>query len=133
MPECTCMIITPIQEKKLKNAVENTCELCHGYFPSLFLEIHSISRHPTKEMKHDPSTRILIVCQMCHAHIHQLPVSIGKQRAMVKHRSFYIRRDIRRILGYVPKPYRAPDDIDLYVVYEENFGRGSPGSYRMSG
>jgi hypothetical protein len=133
MPECTCMSITPIQEEKLKIAVENTCELCHDYFPSLFLEIHSISRYLTKEMKHDQSTRILIVCLMCHAHIHQLPVSIGKQRALVKHRSFYIRRDIRRILGYVPKPYRAPDDINLYVVYEEYFGRGSPGSYRLSG
>ncbi|MCJ7742501.1 MAG: hypothetical protein MUO95_07465, partial [Methanoregula sp.] len=102
-------------------------------YPSLFLEIHIISRHPTKEMKHDPSTRVLIVCQSCHSHVHRLPVSIGKQRALVKNRSFYIRRDIRRIMGYVPKPYRAPDDINFYVIYEEYFGRGSPGSYRLSG
>jgi len=127
------MSINLVEEEKLKTAVENTCELCHEYYPSLFLEIHLISRHPSKEMKHDPSTRILIVCQPCHAHIHQLPVSIGKQRGLVKHRSFYVRRDIRRILGYVPKPYFAPDDINLYVVYEEYFGRGSPGFYRMSG
>jgi hypothetical protein len=127
------MGITRVQEEKLKIAVENTCELCHEYYPSLFLEIHLISRHPTKEMKHDPSTRILLVCQSCHVHIHQLPVTIAKQRALVKHRSFYIRRDIRRILGYVPKPYRAPDDINLYVIYEEYFDRGSRGSYRTSG
>ena len=133
MPECCCMSIPPVQEKKLKIAVENTCELCHDYYPSLFLEIHSISRNPTKEMKHDPSTCILIVCQSCHAHIHRLPVSIAKQRALVKNRSFYIRRDIRRILGYMPKPYPAPDNISLYVIYEEYFGRGSPGSYRLSG
>jgi len=133
MPE-TCIIgINSVQEQKLKIAVENTCELCHDYYPSLFLEIHIISRHPTKEMKHDPSTRVLIVCQSCHSHVHRLPVSIGKQRALVKNRSFYIRRDIRRILGYVPKPYRAPDDINFYVIYEEYFGRGSPGSYRLSG
>jgi len=133
MPE-TCIIgINSVQEQKLKIAVENTCELCHEYYPSLFLEIHIISRHPTKEMKHDPSTRVLIVCQSCHSHVHRLPVSIGKQRALVKNRSFYIRRDIRRILGYVPKPYRAPDDINFYVIYEEYFGRGSPGSYRLSG
>jgi hypothetical protein len=133
MPE-TCYIgINSVQEEKLKIAVENTCELCHEYYPSLFLEIHIISRHPTKEMKHDPSTRVLIVCQSCHSHVHRLPVSIGKQRALVKNRSFYIRRDIRRILGYVPKPYRAPDDINFYVIYEEYFGRGSPGSYRLSG
>ena len=133
MPE-TCYIgINSVQEEKLKIAVENTCELCHEYYPSLFLEIHIISRHPTKEMKHDPSTRVLIVCQSCHSHVHRLPVSIGKQRALVKNRSFYIRRDVRRILGYVPKPYRAPDDINFYVIYEEYFGRGSPGSYRLSG
>jgi len=133
MPECTSMSINPVQEKKLKIAVENTCELCHDYYPSLFLEIHLISRHSSKEMRHDPSTRILIVCQVCHAHIHRLPVSIGRQRALVKNRSFYIRRDLRRILGYVPKPYHPPNDINLYVIYEEYFGRGSPGSYRLSG
>jgi hypothetical protein len=133
MPETCCIRINSVQEQKLKIAVENTCELCHDYYPSLFLEIHTISRHPTKEMKHDPSTRILIVCQSCHSHVHRLPVSIGKQRALVKNRSFYIRRDLRRILGYVPKPYRAPDDINFYVIYEEYFGRGSPGSYRLSG
>jgi len=133
MPEYTCVSIPPIQEEKLKIASENTCELCREYYPSLFLQIHIISRHQTKEMKHDPSTRILIVCQTCHSHIHKLPVSIGKQRALVKHRSFYIRKDMRRILGYVPKPYKAPDDINLYVIYEEYFGRGSSGSYRLSG
>jgi hypothetical protein len=133
MPETCCIRINSVQEEKLKIAVENTCELCNEYYPSLFLEIHIISRHPTKEMKHDPSTRVLIVCQSCHSHVHRLPVSIGKQRALVKNRSFYIRRDIRRILGYVPKPYRAPDDINFYVIYEEYFGRGSPGSYRLSG
>jgi hypothetical protein len=133
MPETCCIRINSVQEQKLKIAVENTCELCHDYYPSLFLEIHIISRHPAKEMKLDPSTRILIVCQSCHSHVHRLPVSIGKQRSLVKNRSFYIRRDVRRILGYVPKPYRAPDDINLYVIYEEYFGRGSPGSYRLSG
>ena len=133
MLECTSMSITSVQEEKLKIAVENTCELCHDYYPSAFLEIHVISRYTTKAMKHDPSTRILIVCQSCHAHIHRLPVSIGKQRALVKNRSFYIRRDVRRILGYVPKPYHAPNDINLYVIYEEYFDRGSPGSYRLSG
>jgi hypothetical protein len=133
MPETCCIGINSVQEEKLKIAVENTCELCHDYYPSLFLEIHIISRHPTKEMKHDPSTRVLIVCQSCHSHVHRLPVSIGKQRALVKNRSFYIRRDIRRILGYVPKPYRAPDDINFYLIYEEYFGRGSSGSYRLSG
>jgi hypothetical protein len=133
MPECSCMGITLVKEENLKTAVENTCELCHDYYPPSLLEIHVISRRPTKEMKRDPSTRILVVCELCHTHIHTLPVPVAKQRAVVKNRSFYVRQDIRKILGYMPKPYQAPDDIDLYVILEENFGRGSPGPYRISG
>ena len=78
-----------------------------------FLEIHTISRRNYKEMVRDPSARILIVCSTCHNHIHQLPVPVGKQRALVKARSFFIRQDLRRILGYTPKPYRAPDDVNI--------------------
>jgi hypothetical protein len=84
-------------------------------------------------MKRDPSTRLLIVCPYCHHHIHNLPVSTGKQRAIAKRRSFFIRRDMRKILGYQPRPYQAPDDINLAVIYEEYFGRCPTGSYRLSG
>jgi hypothetical protein len=125
--------IFPVQEKKLKIAVEQTCELCHEYHPLSFLELHLISRCTLKEMVRDPSARILIVCQTCHDHIHRLPVPVGKQRAIVKVRSFYIRRDLRRILGYVPKPYQAPDDVNIALIYEENMGRYLWGSYRLSG
>jgi hypothetical protein len=133
MPETDSLKITPQQERKLRIAVEHTCELCHEYYPAPFLEIHRISRSLYKEMKRDPSTRILIVCTLCHKHIHSLPVSTGKQRTLVKKRSFFIRRDMRRILGYRPRPYHAPDDINLSVVYEEYFGRCPTGSYRLSG
>ena len=127
-----CRGTSPVLENKLKIAVEQTCELCREYHPVASLEIHRISRRWYKEMIRDPSTRILIVCQSCHHHIHQLPVPVGKQRALVKARSFFIRRDVRRILGYVPKPYRAPDDINIPLIYEEYFGRYSWGSYRLS-
>ncbi|MFA5346836.1 MAG: hypothetical protein WC294_01755 [Methanoregula sp.] len=130
MPETCRTMINAVQEQKIKTAVENTCELCHEYHPSAFLDIHLISRRRYKEMNRDPSTSILVVCQLCHSHIHRLPLPIGRQRAIVKGRSFFIRRDLRRVLGYVPKPYQAPDDINLYVIYEEYFRRVSPGSYR---
>ena len=133
MPETDSMKITPLQEEKLKIAVEYTCELCREYHPGPFLEIHRISRSLYKEMKRDPSTRILIVCTICHAHIHTLPVPAGKQRALVKKRSFFVRRDMRRILGYQPRPYQAPDDINIPLIYEEYFGRCPPGSYRLGG
>jgi hypothetical protein len=133
MPGTECRWITPEQEQKLRIAVEYTCELCHEYRPASFLEIHCISRRLYKEMKQDPSARFLIVCPICHNHIHSLPVPIRKQRALVKGRSFFIRRDLRGIVGYRPKPYEAPEDIDLYVIYEEYFRRCPPGSYRLSG
>ena len=133
MPETDCGWITPEQEQKLRIAVEFTCELCHEYYPASYLEIHRISRHLYKEMKRDPSTRILMVCPFCHDHIHRLPLPARKQRALVKERSFFTRRDMRRIMGYQPAPYRAPDDINLYVIYEEYFGRCPSGSYRLSG
>ena len=133
MPETDSMKITPLQEEQLKIAVEYTCELCREYHPGHFLEIHRISRSLYKEMKRDPSTRILILCRVCHDHIHNLPVPTGKQRALVKKRSFFVRRDMRRVLGYQPRPYQAPDDINIPLIYEEYFGRCPPGSYRLGG
>lgn len=133
MRETECRGLFPVQEEKLIIAVEQTCELCHEYHPVSFLELHLISRRIFKEMVRDPSARILIVCRTCHDHIHRLPVPVGKQRALVKARSFFIRRDLRRILGYVPKPYKAPDDVNIALIYEEYLGRNSWGSYRLSG
>lgn len=133
MRESDCRGTSAVLERKLKIAVEQTCELCHEYHPISSLEIHLISRRRFKEMQRDPSARILIVCQTCHNHIHRLPVPVGKQRALVKARSFFIRRDLRRLLGYTPIPYQAPDDINLALIYEEYLGRYSWGSYRLSG
>jgi hypothetical protein len=133
MRETDCRGISSVQEERLKIAVEQTCELCHDYHPLSCLEIHHISRRILKEMVRDQSARILIVFPACHNPIHRLLVPVGKQRALVKARSFFIRRDLRRILGYVPKPYQAPDDINLALIYEEYIGRYSWGSYRPIG
>lgn len=130
-PECPGM--TRVQEKKLKIAVEGNCELCSEYYPLQFLEIHRISRRLYREMVRDPSTRILVVCQLCHHHIHRLPVRVKDQRAIVSRRSFFIRRDIRRIFRYTPKPYLPPDDADVSLMYEEYFYHFPPGSFRLGG
>jgi hypothetical protein len=125
--------LTPEQEKKLKIAVEGRCELCSEHFAFPFLGIHRISRRLYREMVRDPSTRILIVCQLCHHHIHRLPVRVRDQRAIVSRRSFFVRLDIRKILGYTPKPYSPPDDSDLSQMYEEYFYHFPPGSFRLGG
>ena len=125
--------LTPEQEKKLKIAVEGRCELCSEYFAFPFLGIHRISRRLYREMVRDPSTRILVVCQLCHHHIHRLPVRVRDQRAIVSRRSFFVRQDIRKILGYTPKPYSPPDDSDISQMYEEYFYHFPPGSFRLGG
>ena len=58
---------------------------------------------------------------------------VRDQRAIVSRRSFFVRRDIRRVLRYTPKPYLPPDDADLSQMYEEYFYHFPPGSFRLGG
>ena len=131
VPECSGL--TPAQEKRLKTAVEGNCEICSEYYALQFLEIHRISRRRYREMIRDPSTRILVVCRLCHDHIHRLPMKVRDQRAVAAGRSFFIRRDLRRILGYRPKPYSPPENLDVSQIYEEYFNFVPPGSFRLGG
>jgi hypothetical protein len=125
--------LTPVQEKKMKRAVEGCCELCNEYFAFQFLEIHRISRRLYREMVRDPSARILVVCHLCHEHIHRLPVRVKDQRAIISRRSFFVRRDIRKVLGYMPKPYSPFGDTDVSQMYDEYLYHFPPGSFRLRG
>jgi len=125
--------LTKQQERKLKLAVEATCELCSGYFAPEFLEIHRISRRLYREMARDPSTRILVVCHDCHKKIHRLPVRVKDQRAVVTYRPFFIRQDLRRALGYRSKPYTPPEMTEFSEMYDEYFFHFPPGSFRLGG
>jgi len=124
---------TPVQEKNLKFAVEGNCELCSEYFAAPFLEIHRISRRLYREMVRDPSARILVLCHLCHDHIHRLPMRVKDQRVIVSYRSFFVRQDIRKILGYTPEPYTPPGNINVPRIYEDCFYNIPPGSFRISG
>ncbi len=133
MPDNEYPGLTPAQERMVRIAVEGNCELCSEYFALPFLEVHRISRRLYREMVRDPSTRILVVCRLCHDHIHRLPVRVKDQRAIAARRSFYIRQDLRRALGYRPPVYSAPDEPDPSRLYDEMFSHISPGSFRLSG
>ncbi len=133
MPVAEYHGLTAVQEKKLKIAVEGTCELCSEYCALPFLVIHQISRRMYREMIRDPSTRILVVCDPCHHHIHRLPLRVRDQRAIVSHRSFFVRQDIRAILGYRAKPYTPPADRGASEMYEDYFYHFPPGSFRLGG
>jgi hypothetical protein len=125
--------LTRAQESAIKRAVEGTCELCRDYFALPLLGIHRISRRLYREMVRDPSARILVVCGPCHEHIHRLPVLVKDQRAIVARRPYLIRQDIRKALGYTPKPYSPPKSAALSEMYEEYFFHFPPGSFRLGG
>jgi|GEM_PF-1193548 len=116
LQEPECPELPPTEELAVKLAVENTCELCRKYTSPSSLELHRVSRRMYREMVRDPSTRILVVCHLCHCHIHRLPVRVKDQRAIVSRRSFFVRWDLRKILGYREPAYIAPDDTDLSQV-----------------
>ena len=133
MPVTEYPELTPDQEKKLKLAVEGNCELCSEYCAFPFPEIHQISKRHYHEMTRDPLTRILVVCQLCHRHRHQLAVRVRDQHAIVFRRSFLVQQDIRKIPGSTPKPYAPPDDTDTSRTYEDYFYHVPPGSFRLGG
>jgi hypothetical protein len=131
-PEPWCRGITPLKAKQIKCAVEATCELCHEYTPFSLLELHGIPAVPRTEkpLPKERECHIIVVCSACHQHIHELPVPDEKLKALIEKRPFALRKEIRRILGYVPKPYSPQDDIDFSLVFDETLRSSSAGYYR---
>ena len=134
MMETAGMGISPDDEKRIKTAVESTCERCGNYRPFSLLEIHLISHQKSRSAKKDPSLCILVLCPDCHQQIHSIPVSVKEERIISQSRNFFIRKDLRKILGYRSKPYTPVGDIDLAQIYEKEFVAFPPqGSFRLSG
>jgi hypothetical protein len=125
--------LTPVQEGTGKIAGEGNCELCSEYFALPFPEVHRISRRLYREMVRDPPTRILVVCHLCHDHIHRLPIRGKDPRALVSRRPYDVRQGIRKALGYKPKHYTPPAETDLSPMYEDWFYHFPPGSFRPGG
>ena len=128
-----CPGLTPFQKRNVKRAVEGTCELCREYFALPLLFVHRVSRRLYREMVRDPSARILMVCGPCHEHIHRLPVRVRDQRAIVARRPYGVRQDLRRAVGYIPKPCSPPKTPPASEMYEEYFYHFPPGSFRLGG
>jgi hypothetical protein len=131
MPEPWCSGISPGQEERIRGAVECTCELCREYLPGSALTLHGILPGPEKP-EPNPKEReqnILVVCHPCHRHIHELPVTKEKLRALIGRRPFATRKDILHALGYVPGPVSPPDDQDLAKVYDDSI-KSSSGYHR---
>jgi hypothetical protein len=121
MTEPWCRGISPRKVQQIKIAVEDTCELCREYTPVPSLELHGIpsGQEPKKPQPKERERNILVVCSPCHRHIHELPVPEKKLRGLIEKRPFWVRKEILCALGYVPKHYSPPDDVDIARVFEE--------------
>ena len=131
MPEPWCRGILPVQEDRIKRAVESTCELCREYTPVSLLEIHGIPPEKKRSFLH-PKERehnIVVVCGTCHSLIHREPVPVHKLRSRIGSRSFAVRKAILSALGYVPKPVTPPEDQDFAQVYDDTL-KDFSGHYR---
>jgi hypothetical protein len=127
MTEPWCKGISPQKEKKIKRALESTCELCREYTPLSLLELHGILPEPKVKNPHpkEREQNILVVCLPCHHLIHEEPVPVNKLKALITRRLFTVRQEILRALGYVPKPYSAPDDVDFSRLIDDNLRSSS--------
>jgi len=111
--------LNPMKERKVKRSVGCRCELCGEAYPSDVLEIHLLPGDG-KRVKPGPDLQreILVLCPGCHRGIHEFRVPRADQKTLVRSRPASVRKEIRTILGYNPRPY-TPPDVDLAAVYEE--------------
>jgi hypothetical protein len=111
--------LNPVKERRVKHSVGCICELCGGAYPSDLLEIHLL---PGDRRRVKPGTdlqrEILVLCPRCHREIHKFRLPRADQKTLVRSRPAGVRREIRAILGYTPRPY-TPPDADLAAVFEE--------------
>lgn len=115
--------IDGVKRKQVALVLECTCELCREYRPWTLLELHAVEwRHGTT---HDPQRGMLLVCDLCHRHLHELPVSPERQHRRIWKRSPLVRQELRRILGHSPRKYSPPDDFDYAELYQSLFDLGS--------
>jgi len=111
--------LNPMKERRVKCSVGCRCELCGEAYPSDLLELHLLPGDG-RQIKHGPDLQreILVLCPRCHGDLHEFRLPRVDQKGLVRSRPAGVRKEIRAILGYNPKPY-TPPDADLAAVYEE--------------
>ena len=111
--------LNPVKERRVKLSVGCICELCGEAFPPDLLEIHLLPGNGKHgEPGPDLQREILVLCPPCHREIHACAVTRADQKTLVRSRPPRVRRAIRAILGYHPKPY-SPPESDLAALYED--------------
>jgi hypothetical protein len=111
--------LNPVKERRVKHSVGCRCELCGEEYPSAILEIHLLPGDGRRVRPGpDLQREILVLCPCCHRDIHEVCPPRTDQKILVRSRPAGVRREIRAILGYTPKPY-TPPEADLAAIYEE--------------
>jgi hypothetical protein len=118
----------------LTMAVGGACEWCRERYPLSHFEIHRIYQEEEcpGSVIVDPQKGILVLCLVCHRLIHEDQVPAGKQKEVVTNRPGTVRKHLRMILGYTPRPY-TPPETDLEQCYEACFRIDSLDLYRAGG
>jgi len=111
--------LNPAGERRIKRSAGLRCELCCGVYRADLLEIHLLpSATGCMATGPDLQREILVLCPRCHRDIHAFGLARADQKTLVRSRPAAVRREMRMILGYIPKPY-IPPDVDLAALYEE--------------
>jgi len=110
---------SPIKVRKIKLVLGSQCELCNRECPVESLEIHAISVDQLRVQETPNLEReILVLCSSCHRDVHEACLTVAEQKELLRYRPASMRREIRRILNYTPKPY-VPPDSNIPEIYEE--------------
>jgi len=110
----------PIRARKVKEAVGSKCELCGKISNTDDLEVHTFI-DPGKEQEmpaEELECFLLVICQRCHEDLHNLVAGSRAQEILVRQREESVRKKIRAILGYSPRPYNPPDS-DVEGAYKD--------------
>lgn len=116
----------PAEAGLLSTVTGGKCENCSNPFPPAVLEIHPIGTPPANEPAgRDLQKYLLVLCPECRDSFRSGQVDESLQRDLVRHRSRKVRSRMREILGYCPREYSPPDNLDPEVVFREIFDSGA--------
>jgi hypothetical protein len=115
------LIITienPIRGNRIKRAVDSRCELCGSEEALDNLVVHTIVGEEVREAQPPASMEpfLLVLCFRCHDSMHTFDAPRGEQEKLAQQRPEPLRREICRILSYVPRRY-TPPDTDMEEAY----------------
>jgi hypothetical protein len=113
-------IENPVRGNRIKRAVGLRCELCGSEEALDNLVVHAITSEDTGEEQPPGFMEpfLLVLCFRCHNAMHVFDAPPREQEELARQRPETLRREIRRILSCVPRPY-TPPDTDMEEAYLE--------------